>query len=358
MNLNDNPSRVREGEQLDITRVQEFLSKNVDGLSGPVLIEQFPSGYSNLTYLLRMSGRELVLRRPPFGRKARTAHDMGREYRILKALDGAFPHSPRPLAYTEDESIIGSPFYVMERIRGIILRKDPPQGLSLTQSRMKSLCENLVDVHYQLHSIDYQSIGLEALGKPEGYVRRQVEGWSERYRAARTSDAPLFENVMQWLIDRMPPDCDKPALIHNDYKFDNVVLDPTNDFRIIGVLDWEMATIGDPLMDLGCSLAYWVQADDSEGLQAIRTLPTNLPGALSRSELVSIYAQRSGIRIDDFSFYYCFGLFRLAVIAQQIYYRYFHGQTRDPRFKSLILAVHELEKAALRVTEGSGFQRN
>lgn len=223
---------------------------------------------------------------------------------------------------------------------------------------MTSLCENLVDVHHQLHSIDYHSIGLEALGKPEGYVRRQVEGWSERYRAARTSDAPLFENVMQWLIDRTPPDREKPALIHNDYKFDNVVLDPRNDLRIIGALDWEMATIGDPLMDLGCSLAYWVQTDDSEGLQAIRTLPTNLPGALSRSELVSRYAQRSGIRIDVFSFYYCFGLFRLAVIAQQICYRYFHGQTRDPLFKSLILAVHELEKAALRVTEGSGFQRN
>lgn len=353
MDLNDNPSRVREGEELDVASVETFLSENVEGLRGPIVIEQFPSGYSNLTYLLRMSGRELVLRRPPFGRKARTAHDMGREYRIMKALEATFPFSPRPLAYTEDESVIGSPFYVMERIRGIILRRDPPKGFNLSKERMKALCENLLDVHHQLHSVDYSSIGLESLGKPDGYVRRQVEGWSERYRAARTPDAPLFESVMSWLAQSMPEDSQKPALIHNDYKFDNVVLDPSNDLRIIGVLDWEMATIGDPLMDLGCSLAYWVQADDSEGLLAIRTLPTNLPGALTRSELVSRYVERSGVKLDDFSFYYCFGLFRLAVIAQQIYYRYFHGQTRDPRFKSLIVAVHALENAASQVSASS-----
>ena len=295
-----------------------------------------------------------MLRRPPFGRKAKTAHDMGREYRILKALHPVFPYCPKPLAYTEDESVMGCPFYAMERIRGIILRKNLTKGLEFTPDQMRSLCENLLDVHYKLHSIDYKAIGLEGFGKPEGYVKRQVEGWSERYKTAHTPDAPPFEKVMQWLHDKMPPDFSKPAIIHNDYKFDNVVLDPDNPLEIIGVLDWEMATIGDPLMDLGSSLGYWVQSDDSPKFQAARTLPTNLPGALTRDELVKGYAEKAGITIDNFDFYLCFGLFRLAVIVQQIYYRFYHGQTKDERFKSLIVAVHILEEEANRILEHSG----
>lgn len=354
MEMIDRPTSIRQGEELDLKAVESFLKDTIPGLSGDLCVEQFPSGYSNLTYLIRVGDRELVLRRPPFGRKAKTAHDMGREYRILTALKPVFPYCPSPLVYSEDESVMGCPFYVMDRISGIILRKNPPKGLEFKPDQMRTLCENLLDVHHQLHSVDYKAIGLEGFGKPDGYVKRQVEGWSERYKAAWTPDAPTFEKIMQWLHDRMPTDSERPALIHNDYKFDNVVLDPDNPLRIIGVLDWEMATIGDPLMDLGSSLGYWVQADDPPELQAARTLPTNLPGALTRHEMVQRYAHKAGIAIDDFDFYLCFGIFRLAVIAQQIYYRYFHGQTSDERFKLLIFAIHILEGAANRTVGQSG----
>jgi len=354
MDLEDRPTRVRQGEELDLKPVEVFLRDTIPSLAGSLTVEQFPSGYSNLTYLIKVGGKDLVLRRPPFGRKAKSAHDMGREYRILSALHPVFPYCPKPLVYTEDDSIMGCPFYVMERISGIILRKDPPQGLTFRPEQMRALCENFLDIQLALHTIDYKAIGLEDFGRPKGYVKRQVEGWSERYRGARTPDAPTFDEVMEWLYEKMPPDFQNPAVIHNDYKFDNVVLDPENPLKIIGVLDWEMATIGDPLMDLGGSLAYWVQRDDPEEILALRTLPTNLPGALTRAEMVQRYTKKAGITIDNFDFYFCFGLFRLAVIAQQIYYRFFHGQTKDERFRILVFGVHILEKAARRVMDQSG----
>ena len=351
MDLTDKAVQIREGEDLDIPKIEEYLKDNIEGLDGKLVIEQFPSGYSNLTYLIKVGQMELVLRRPPFGRKAKSAHDMGREYKILTALNPVFPYCPRPLLYTEDETVMGCPFYVMERIRGIILRKNLPKGLAFGPEQMRKLCENLLDIQFELHSIDYKAIGLEGFGKPQGYVKRQVEGWSERYKAAWTPDAPTFEYIMQWLQEKMPPDFERPGIIHNDYKFDNVVLNPENPLEIIGVLDWEMATIGDPLMDLGSSLGYWVQADDPDDFLAARMMPTNLPGALTRKEMVERYARKAGITIDNFDFYLCFGLFRLAVIAQQIYYRYYHGQTKDERFKLLIFAIHILEKAANRTIE-------
>lgn len=276
---------------------------------------------------------------------------MGREFRILSALKPVFPYCPRPLVYMEDDGLIGSPFYVMERIKGIILRKQLPESLEFTPDRMRTLCENLLDVHLLLHTLDYETLGMEGFGKPQGYVKRQVVGWSERYKGAWTDDAPTFEKVMQWLHDRMPPDFPEPAVIHNDFKFDNVVLNPQNPLEIIGVLDWEMATIGDPLMDLGCSLAYWIQSDDPPELRAAGTQPSSLPGALTRAELVRRYVEKRSITVGNFDFYVCFGLFRLAVIAQQIYYRFYHGQTRDQRFKRLILSVHVLEAAAKRTIE-------
>jgi aminoglycoside phosphotransferase (APT) family kinase protein len=349
----DRPVPVRQGEDLDLKPVETFLKEAIPGLEGDLVVEQFPSGFSNLTYLIRVGSRELVLRRPPFGRKAKTAHDMGREYRVMSALNPVFPYCPKPLAYSEDEGVMGCPFYVMERFNGIILRKKLPKGLSFTPDQMRTLCENLLDVHCELHSVDYRKIGLEGLGKPQGYVKRQVEGWSERYRAARTPDAPDFEDVMAWLHVKMPPDYPRPALIHNDYKFDNVVLDPVDPLKIIGVLDWEMATIGDPLMDLGNSLGYWVQADDPQDIQAAGMLPTNLPGALTRREMVERYAEKSGIAIDNFDFYQCFGIFRIVVILQQIYYRYYHGQTKDERFKMLIFGVHIAGEAARQITKQS-----
>jgi aminoglycoside phosphotransferase (APT) family kinase protein len=343
MDLTDKSAQVRQGEELDLKVVEGYLKDTIPGLSGDLVVEQFPSGFSNLTYLIKVGETDLVLRRPPFGRKAKSAHDMGREYRILSALNPVFPYCPRPLVYTEEETVMGCPFYVMERIPGIILRKHLPKGLQYTPAQMRTLCENLLDVQYELHSIDYKAIGLESFGKPEGYVKRQVEGWIQRYRAAHTPDAPTFEPVMQWLQDNMPPDYEKPAIIHNDYKFDNVVLDPDNPLKIIGVLDWEMATIGDPLMDLGNSLGYWVQADDPPEVQAAGMLPTNLPGALTRAGMVQRYADKAGISIDSFDYYLFFGFFRIAVILQQIYYRYYHGQTKDERFKLLIFGVHIID---------------
>jgi len=355
MDLIDKATEIREGEKFDSQRIEEFLMDSIPGLEGKLFVKQFPSGFSNLTYLLKFGNSELVLRRPPFGRKAATAHDMGREYKILSALKPVFPHCPEPLVYTEDESIMGCPFYIMRRIEGIILRKDLPAGLSLSPDEVGQLCKNLIDVQLQLHSIDYKSVGLEDFGKPDGYVRRQVDGWSKRYRQARTDDAPDFESVMGWLHGNMPDDTDKPSIIHNDYKFDNVVLDVKDPLKIIGVLDWEMATIGDPLMDLGNSLAYWINRDDTEEIQSMRLLPTNIDGSLTRKELLEYYLLKSGITSNNFNYYYCFGLFRLAVIAQQIYYRFFHGQTKDKRFQMLIFAVQILENSAIRVIEGSGF---
>ena len=351
MDYTDQPTEIRKGEDLEVARVEAFIRDSIPGLSGEMIIQQFPRGHSNLTYLITIGGREMVLRRPPFGTKAKTAHDMSREYRVLKALHSVFPYCPQPLAYTEDASIIGCPFYLMGRISGIILRRDLPSGLDLTPQQVRHLFEKLVSVQFELHAIDYHKIGLENFGKPQGYVERQVLGWSKRYRAARTPDAPDCESLMAWLQEHMPPDSENPAIIHNDFKLDNAVLDKEDPTKIIGVLDWEMATIGDPFMDLGSSLAYWVEPEDPPEIQAIRTMPTHLEGALSRKQMIDYYAQLSGRLIEDFSFYYCFGLFRLAVIAQQIYYRYYHGQTKDQRFKDLILYVVILEKVARSIIE-------
>ncbi|MEJ2586805.1 MAG: phosphotransferase family protein [Deltaproteobacteria bacterium] len=349
MTVLDEATVIRNGETLDRVRVEAFLKEAVAGLTGDLTIRQFPSGYSNLTYLLTIDDREFVLRRPPFGTKAKTAHDMAREYKILKALHPVFPYCPEPLAYSEDPDVMDCPFYIMDRLHGIILRKDLPPGLSFTPEEAKQLCENLLDLHVKLHSIPYKEIGLDNFGKPEGYVQRQAEGWCKRYRAARTDDAPDFEDVMAWIQAHMPGETDTPTIIHNDYKLDNCVLDPNNPSRIIGILDWEMATIGDPLMDLGNSLAYWVQDDDPPEVQAIRTMPTQMAGALTREALIRRYAEKIGRPVSHLDFYLCFGLFRLAVIAQQIYYRYYHGQTKDERFKTLVFAVHVLEKTARRL---------
>ncbi len=353
MDIFDKPVNVRQGEELDSAKVYEFLMDTVKGLSGEITIQQFPSGFSNLTYLISIGNRGLILRKPPFGSKVKSAHDMGREYRILSSLKSVFPYCPQPLVYSEDLTVMGSPFLVMERINGIILRKDLPEGLSLSPDEARQLCENLLDVHCRLHAIDYKKIGLSSLGKPAGYVSRQVKGWTARYNAARTPDAPGFETVTEWLHEKMPPDFSRPAIIHNDYKFDNVVLKADNPKEIIGVLDWEMATIGDPLMDLGNSLAYWVEQDDSAKALAIRMMPTNIPGALKRSEIIRYYERTAGITIDNIDFYRCFGLFRLAVIAQQIYYRFYHGQTTDPRFERLIMSVKTYEEEAAQIIEKS-----
>ena len=241
----------------------------------------------------------------------------------------------------------------MERIKGIIPRKDFPASMKLSPQDITQLCKNLFTVLHELHSVDYEKIGLGNFGKPKGYVERQVMGWNKRYRAARTPDVPDCEAVMSWLVDKMPADTDSPSLIHNDFKFDNVVLDSTDPLKIIGVLDWEMATLGDPLMDLGASLAYWIESGDPEEVQLARMLPTNREGMLRRRELATYYENLSGRTMQHYDFYRCFGLFRLAGIAQQIYYRFYHGQTQDQRFQKFAFMVAILERVTRRIIERS-----
>jgi aminoglycoside phosphotransferase (APT) family kinase protein len=349
----DQPRAIRQGEALPVDQIESFLKDTIAGLHGNVSLKQFPSGASNLTYLVTCGNRQMVLRCPPHGTKAATAHDMGREYKVLSALSDHWRYAPRPLAYSEDASIIGCPFYVMERIQGIILRKEIPAGILTSAADIRSLFEKFVEVLFELHSLDYQKIGLGDLGRPNGYVQRQVTGWNRRYRAARTPDVPDCEKVMAWLEDKMPPETETPAIIHNDYKLDNVVLDPKDPLKIIGVLDWEMTTVGDPLMDLGGTLGYWVEKDDPQERHLMRAMPTHVDGALGRREFIAHYGQLSGRQMEHFDFYLCFGIFRLIVIVQQIYYRYYHGQTSDLRFKRYAKGVSVLERAAGRVIEHS-----
>jgi len=346
MNPVDEAGAMRAGEELDASRLGAYLAEQFPDLELPVQLQQFPSGFSNLSYLLTAGRRQLVLRRPPVGTRPKSGHDMHREFRVLSALRPAFAQCPQALHYCADESVIGVPFYVVERIRGIILRRDYPPGLEATPALVRAQQTALIDVLATLHEVDYRAVGLSDLGRPDGYVARQVRGWTERYARAQTADAPQAAVVTGWLAANLPPGSRRAALIHNDYKLDNVVFDPREPERLIGVLDWEMATIGDPWMDVGCSLAYWIEAGDAAEMQATRMLPTQLLGSLSRAEFLTRYSQARGIPVADFRFYRVFGLFRLAVITQQIYYRYYHRQTRDARFGALGPMTHVLVRRA------------
>ena len=285
----DRSSPVRPGEELPLTPLFKYLSAHLPDLVEPLVVEQFPAGFSNLTYLLRAGDRELVLRRPPIGAKIKTAHDMSREYRILSHLHPVYNKVPRPLLFCEDETIIGAPFYVMERVTGIILRAKPPAGLELSPPLMRRLSEIFIETLAEIHEIDYEAAGLGELGSPQGYVKRQVEGWTKRYYNARTGDVPSIEKLAEWLHENLPNDSAKPALIHNDYKYDNLVLSAGDPGRVVAVLDWEMATIGDPLMDFGTSLGYWVETTDPEEWQRYGFGLTSLPGSLTRTELLDHY---------------------------------------------------------------------
>jgi len=347
----DDAREVRDGEGLDVDRLGEFLAANVAGVSGALTVRQFRKGHSNLTYLVRAGDRELVLRRPPFGREIRTAHDMGREFRILSALAGLYPKAPRPFAYCSDAAVIGAPFYVMERARGVILRGDAvPDGLDLGPANMRALSLALVDTLAELHTIDVSAPGLADLGHPEGYVGRQVKGWTERYENAATDELPQMERSATWLAEHLPEESGV-ALIHNDFKYDNVVLDPDDPRRIVAVLDWEMATVGDPLLDLGTSLAYWIDPDDPPEVRMLPVGPTLRPGNLSRREVASRYADVTGRDVGELLFPYVYGLFKVGVIAQQIYRRFKDGHARDPRFGMLIVGVRILGDQAVRAIE-------
>lgn len=349
--LRDHPTAVRAGEELDLDRLEPFLLSHFPGSAGPLIVEQFPSGHSNLTYLVRLGGREMVLRRPPFGSKVKTAHDMGREYRVLSKVHPAYPAAPKVLLYCDDESILGSPFYVMDPILGIIIRRDPPAGLPFTAETARRLSESFIDNLARLHALDYAAIGLADLGKPQGYLERQVRGWIDRYYGSQTHDLPEVERISVWLKEHMSR-TSEAALIHNDYKYDNIVLDPADITRIVGVLDWEMATIGDPLTDLGTTLAYWVDPQDPDALQKGRWCPSTYAGSLTRAQLVERYARATGRDVSNMVFYLAFARFKVAVIIQQIYYRYHKGLTKDPRFASMPEVIKILLRASLRAVEG------
>jgi aminoglycoside phosphotransferase (APT) family kinase protein len=355
--LLDSTRPMRPGEEIDAAALALWLEPRLPGAAGPVAIEQFPGGHSNLTYLLRFGDRELVLRRPPFGSKVKTAHDMGREYRVLSRLYATYPKAPRALLHCDDPEVIGAPFYIMERVRGIILRrKEAPAGLDLPPERMRAISEAAVDGLADLHAVDWQAAGLDGLGHPEGYVARQVAGWTSRWQGSRTDDVPDLDRAAAWLAANLPPESGA-ALLHNDYKYDNLVLHPDEPERIAAVLDWEMATVGDPLMDLGTSLGYWMDPDDAPDLRLLPAGPTTLPGNLSRAGVVERYAERSGRDVSNVLFYYTYGVFKIAVIAQQIYYRYQQGLTRDERFASMIGAVRVLGRTAARALDKGRIDR-
>ena len=351
--LIDRARPVRAGEELQL----EAIAKHLQGLGWPVdgemRVEQFPGGASNLTYLLQLGGRELILRRPPFGHIAKSAHDVVREATIMRSLKPVYPKVPEVLHVCEDASVIGAPFYLMERLVGVIPRQNLPAELNLDATRTRQLCLNVLDTLIDLHNLEPDQAGLAQLGRGQGYVARQVEGWSKRFRDARTEDVGDFETVMAWLQAKQPAQEVAIRLIHNDFRFDNVVLDIEDPLRVIGVLDWEMATLGDPLMDLGSSLAYWVQADDDLFMLGSRRQPTNAPGMLTRAEVIDYYGKRTGFNVENFDFYTVYGLFRLAGIAQQIYRRFKDGHAHNPAFAAFGPFASYLEQRCLGIIEQS-----
>jgi aminoglycoside phosphotransferase (APT) family kinase protein len=345
--LADSSAPVRKGEELDAARLGDYLAEQLGPRDARLEIEQFPQGFSNLTYLVRFGSDEYVLRRPPFGNTVKSAHDMGREFNVLSKLSRVYELAPKPVVYCTDESVLGAPFYMMERRRGIILRRKLSKELQPDPQTFRRLGTAFIDNLARLHALDYQAAGLGDLGKPEGYVERQVNGWIARYDKAKTDEWPAMDETAKWLVENRPPESGA-ALIHNDYKYDNVVLDSNDLTRLIGVLDWEMCTIGDPLMDLGCTLAYWIQGTDTEALKYFVPGPTFLPGNLTRQELLDRYAQTSGRDVGQVLFYYCYGLYKLAVIIQQIYARFARGFTQDPRFADMNQQVGSLSRSAAR----------
>lgn len=342
----DTAAEVRPGEELPLELLRDFLSNNFPGNENSDLrVRQFPKGFSNLTYLIEWGSRDFILRRPPFGANVKTAHDMGREFRMLSRLKPVFAKVPQPLLYCEDDTVIGAPFYLMERVNGVILRAGMPQQAYPNASQMEAVAKKFIQNLAQLHSLDIHTSGLEDLGKPEGYAERQVQGWIKRYHGSQTHEISAMDFTADWLLSHIPLS-GKPALIHNDYKYDNLVLDPDDLSRIKAVLDWEMATIGDPLMDLGTSLAYWVTAEDPDFMKGLNLNISHLPGNPDRTTLANWYFEATGQPPVNLIFYYVFGLYKIAVIIQQIFYRYEKGYTRDPRFAQIIEGVKAYGKAA------------
>jgi aminoglycoside phosphotransferase (APT) family kinase protein len=350
--MTNEPSPIRAGEEIDPSALADYLTS----VLGPDLrhldVEQFPAGSSNLTYLLRAGGVEYVLRRPPFGNTVKTAHDMRREFEVLSKLGSVYAPAPKPFLFCDDRSVIGSEFYLMERRRGLIIRGRAPAAVAASPTLQRRLCESFMRNLADLHALDYAAAGLGDLGHPEGYCRRQVEGWTKRYTAAKTDEHAELETVIAWLGRNIPVESGA-ALVHNDYKFDNIMLHPRDLTEVTAVLDWEMVTVGDPLMDLGTTLGYWMSRNAGDEMLGMPFNPRVLMENVSRADLVEMYSLAAGRETPDLLFYYAFGTFKIAVIAQQIYARYVGGFTRDRRFANFDKFVASLGQIAARALDAN-----
>lgn len=354
MLLSTDTAPVRPGEELNLTGLAEYLRGRIDGAWSEIEVEQFPNGHSNLVYLIRVGARELVLRRPPLGPVAPKAHDMAREYRVLQAVHPHFPEAPQALLLCDDPSVIGGTFFLMERRRGIVIRDHAPPELATIPEYPRRVSEAFIDCLVRLHAIDIGQDGLSSLGKPEGFVERQVRGWADRWMRAKTEELPEMERVVEWLQRRLPPSAGE-TLVHNDYKLDNVMVMASGD-RVGAVLDWEMATTGDPLADLGLTLCYWTWANvaaQENGHTPTRTI-TMQPGWYTRDEFLQRYAKRTGRDISCVGYHEVLGVFKLAVILQQIYFRFRRGQTQDERFRNFDGQVRGLARLAVALAENYG----
>ncbi len=343
--IEDRSAAVRKGEELDTAKLEPYLRGALKKTNGAFTIEQFPGGHSNLTYALRLGDREFVLRRPPFGSQVKSAHDMGREFTILSHIHAVYPPAPEPLLYCEDESVVGAKFYVMQRLHGVVFRAAKPTGLVLKPDDVRGACRGLMENLADLHAVDWQTAGLGELRKPGQFVARQVEGWNRRYDGSKTDEIENVTEVFAWCSANTPEDCGA-VLIHNDYKFDNLILDAHDFSKVVGVLDWEMATIGEPVYDLGVALGYWINPDERGEVNTSRCFLTDEDGSMTRSEMADIYAARSGRNVGNLHWYYVFALIKLAVVLQQIYYRYATGKTTDARFAPMIQSVRSLARQA------------
>ena len=348
-------SRIRPGEDLEWPALVAWLRARlpacgIDGLdvSSEPSVSQFPGGHSNLTYLVRFGHTEIVIRRPPFGPVPPTAHDMAREFRWLSAMHRVFPLAPRPYLLCDDPGVIGAVFYAMERRTGLVVRASEPPQLADNPAARRAISEAMIDTLAQLHRVDVVGQGLSSLGKPAGFVERQVRGWSERWERSKTAPLDVMDNLATWLRDRLPPDPEVPAVVHGDFKLDNVMVDPADVGRIVAVFDWEMSALGDPLVDLGIFLAYWQPTSPPEQHDALTTV-TDRRGYLSRDEIVDRYAAHSGRSVANVRYYEVFALFKIAVVIQQIYFRYVNGQTSDQRFATFGARVKYLATAAARL---------
>lgn len=345
----DQPSIIRPGEEIDQVKLQTHLRGVLPGFTSQISIQQFPNGYSNLTYFIQAGEHQYVLRRPPVGANIKSAHDMEREFLVLTKLKAAgYSKVPEAVHLCEDLTVMGCKFYLMKRVEGVILRNRLPKDVSISEDSFRLLSKATIDQLVYLHKLDLKITGLDALGKPDGYVTRQVDGWTKRYTNSQTDEIQSMTEVAEWMQQHQPVSS-RVAFIHNDFKYDNLVLNPENLTEIKAVLDWEMATVGDPLMDLGTTLAYWAEVKDSDALKPFNL--TWMPGNFTRREVVDYYQQKVGEQIDDIVFYYAFGSFKVGVICQQIYQRYKLGVTKDPRFAMLIHVIKACSENARRAVE-------